>query len=148
VEIISLLGYTYMNPVSLNTDSAYRETFSNQQTNLLKYRFRHLVKADVQVKWRKYAIGVSGRYNSYMENIDRIFEETLFGQELLPGLKGYREINNKGIFVMDMRLIVDVWKDFSVNFIVNNLFNVEYVSRPADIQPPRTFMIQLRYGIQ
>jgi outer membrane cobalamin receptor len=148
VEIISLLGYTYMNPVSLNTDSAYRETFSNQQTNLLKYRFRHLVKADVQVKWRKYAIGVSGRYNSYMENIDRIFEETLFGQELLPGLKGYREINNKGILVMDMRLIVDVWKDFSVNFIVNNLFNVEYVSRPADIQPPRTFMIQLRYGIQ
>lgn len=148
VEIISLLGYTYMNPVSLNTDSAYRETFSNQQTNMLKYRFRHLIKADVQVKWRKYAIGVSGRYNSFMENIDRIFEETLFGQELLPGLKGYREINNKGIFVMDMRLIVDVWKDFSVNFIVNNLFNVEYVSRPADIQPPRTFMIQLRYGIQ
>ena len=35
-------GYTYMNPISLNTDSAYVSTFSNDSTNMLKYRFTHI----------------------------------------------------------------------------------------------------------
>jgi outer membrane receptor protein involved in Fe transport len=82
-----------------------------------------------------------------MSNIDLVFESSLFGQELLPGLKDYREIYNIGIFVFDMRLLYDVTKDFSVNFILNNLFNAEYVSRPGDVQPPRSFLVQLRYGI-
>jgi iron complex outermembrane receptor protein len=148
VELLTLLGYTYMNPISLNQDSAYRATFSDPNSNILKYRFRHLFKADVQLKWRKYGFGMSSRFNSYMSNIDLVFESSLFGQELLPGLKDYREIYNKGVFVFDMRFLYDITKSFSVNLIVNNLFNAEYVSRPGDMQPPRSFMVQLRYGIQ
>jgi outer membrane receptor protein involved in Fe transport len=148
VELLTLLGYTYMNPISLNQDSAYRATFSNPDTDILKYRFNHLFKADAQIKWRKYGFGISSRYNSFMSNIDRIFESSIFGQELLPGLKDYREIYDKGVFVFDMRFLYDFTEDFSVNFIVNNLFNAEYVSRPGDMQPPRAFMVQLRYGIQ
>jgi outer membrane receptor protein involved in Fe transport len=136
-----------MNPISLNQDSAYRASFSDPDSDILKYRFNHLFKADVQLKWRKYGFGVSSRYNSYMSNIDLVFESSLFGQELLPGLKDYREIYNKGVFVFDMRLLYDITKDFSVNFILNNLFNAEYVSRPGDVQPPRSFLVQLRYGI-
>jgi len=147
VELLTLLGYTYMNPISLNQDSAYRASFSDPDSDILKYRFNHLFKADVQLKWRKYGFGVSSRYNSYMSNIDLVFESSLFGQELLPGLKDYREIYNKGVFVFDMRLLYDITKDFSVNFILNNLFNAEYVSRPGDVQPPRSFLVQLRYGI-
>ncbi len=147
VELLTLLGYTYMNPISLNNDSVYRATFSNPDTDMLKYRFNHLFKADVQVKWRKYGLGLSSRYNSYMSNIDVVFESSLFGQELLPGLKDYREIYNESVFVFDMRLLYDLNDEFSVNLIVNNIFNAEYVSRPGDMQPPRSFMVQLRYGI-
>jgi outer membrane receptor protein involved in Fe transport len=147
VELLTLLGYTYMNPISLNQDPVYRATFSDPNSNMLKYRFNHLFKADAQLKWRKYGFGVSSRYNSFMSNIDLVFISSVFGQELLPGLKDYREIYNKGVFVFDMRFLYDLTKDFSVNLIVNNLFNAEYVSRPGDIQPPRSFMVQLRYGI-
>ena len=52
-EITSLLGYTYMNPVSLNTSQSYLETFSDTSTRMLKYRFNHLAKADIQIKWKK-----------------------------------------------------------------------------------------------
>lgn len=148
LELISLIGYTYMNPVSLNRDSLYRATFSNPNTDMLKYRFKHLFKADVQLTYKKFGFGISGRYNSFMTNIDLVFESVIFGQELLPGLKDYREIYNKGVFVFDTRFLYAVNRRISFNFIVNNLFNAEYVSRPGDIQPPRTFLFQLRYGIE
>src|SRR5690606_31606565 len=48
VELTSLVGYTYMNPISLNNDSVYRATFSDSNSNVLKYRFNHLVKADIE----------------------------------------------------------------------------------------------------
>ena len=37
------------------------------------------------------AIGISSRYNSFMTNIDAVFENGLFGQEFLVGLKEYRK---------------------------------------------------------
>jgi iron complex outermembrane receptor protein len=147
-ELQTLLGYTYMNPVSLNNDSVYRATFSDPNSNMLKYRFNHLFKLDVQLNYKKYTLGVSSRYNSYMSNIDIVFESTIFGQELLPGLKSYREKFDSGFFVFDFRFIYDLSEKASVNFIVNNLFNAEYVSRPGDVQAPRNFMVQLRYGIK
>lgn len=143
----TLIGYTYMNPVSLNQDSTYRSTFSNPETNMLKYRFNHLFKADIELKHKKWGFGFSSRYNSFMTNVDKIFETALFGQELLPGLKDYREKYNKGVFVFDTRIIYSINEKISANFIINNLFNAEYVSRPGDIQPPRTFLFQLRFGI-
>ena len=53
VEVITLLGYTYMNPKSLNKDSNYRKTFSDTSSNMLKYRFNHLAKIDVQLNYKK-----------------------------------------------------------------------------------------------
>ncbi len=147
IEIQSLVGYTYMNPVSLNFDSIYRSTFSNSNTDMLKYRFRHLFKADIQVGYKKYGFGISGRYNSFMTNIDKIFEMTIFGQELLPGLQAYREQFNRGVFVCDVRFLYHFNEKISANFIINNVFNAEYVSRPGDMQAPRSFLIQLRYGL-
>jgi outer membrane receptor protein involved in Fe transport len=31
-----------------------------------------------------------------------------------------------------------------LSFIVNNVFNAEYSTRPGDIQPPRNFIAQLQ----
>ncbi|MDG1333348.1 MAG: TonB-dependent receptor [Crocinitomicaceae bacterium] len=145
VELTSLIGYTYMNPISLNQDSAYLSTFSDTTTNILKYRFNHLAKADVEATWKGISIGVSARYNSYMNNIDAIFEgEIVDGLSILPGLKEYREENNRGSFVVDFRTGYSFAEHYRVGFIINNLLNAEYVTRPGDIQAPRSFIVQLQ----
>jgi iron complex outermembrane receptor protein len=155
-EIISLMGYTFMNPISLNRDSVYTQTFSEPESNLLKYRFRHLAKADVEVNYNKYSFGVSSRYNSFMVNIDRLFvisaEEFLFGFPpppgegtfVLPGLEEYRERFNRGNLVFDARIGYKLNDKYRFGFIVNNIFNEEYTSRPGDIQPPRHYMLQVQ----
>ncbi len=155
-EIISLMGYTFMNPISLNNDSVYRQTFSDPTSSILKYRFRHLAKLDVEVNYEKFSLGYSARYNSFMENIDRLFEisaeEYLFGGApangggtfILPGNKEYREEFNGGNLVFDLRLGYKLNDTYRIGFMVNNLFNEEYTSRPGDIQPPRHYMLQVQ----
>lgn len=145
VTVTTLLGYTYMNPISLNLDSAYRSTFSDTNGNILKYRFRHLVKADLALEYKGWTLGMSARYTSYMKNIDKVFETSSGGVEILPGLKEYRQEHNKGVPVFDVRLMKEFQKKYSLSLLVNNLFNVEYMTRPGDIQSPRTFVVQFRY---
>jgi iron complex outermembrane receptor protein len=145
VEIISLIGYTYMNPVSLNKDPAYIANYSKPNSNLLKYRFKHLAKLDVEANYLKYSSGISCRYNSFMENIDRVFEQPIAGSTyILPGLEEYRKKYNKGVFVIDFRLGYKLKDNFRIGLIANNIFNAEYSSRPGDIQAPRNFMAQLQ----
>jgi iron complex outermembrane receptor protein len=145
VEIISLLGYTYMNPVSLNENSDYQNSFSDPNSNMLKYRFKHLAKADIEVNYKKMSFGVSCRYNSFMKNIDLVFEEPIAGSTyILPGLKAYREKYNQGNLVFDVRLGYKFNEKMRLGLIANNLFNAEYTSRPGDIQPPRNFLVQLQ----
>ncbi len=144
VELTSLLGYTYMNPISLNNDSIYRLSFSDPTTNMLKYRFNHMAKADVQATYKGVSLGISTRYNSFMKNIDAVFEDGILGQELLVGMAKYRAIYNKGVAVVDARLGYRINDAFKVNFIMDNLFNVEYVSRPGTVQPPRTLILQMQ----
>jgi len=147
VTLTSLIGYTYMNPISLNQDSAYRATFSDTTTNMLKYRFKHLVKADVEAKYKGFSLGFSLRYTSFMKNIDVIFETKSAGVEILPGLKEYRILNNKGIPVFDFRTGYELNSHFRLGFMINNLMNVEYATRPGDVQAPRTFLAQLIYKL-
>ena len=144
-EIVSLIGYTYMNPISLNTDSLYQSTFSDTSGNILKYRFNHLAKLDVEVTYKKYSAGISMRYGGFMRNIDKVFEEPIAGSTyILPGLKQYREVYNKGNLVFDARLGYKLNDTYRFGFMVNNLFNSEYTSRPGDIQPPRNFSVQVQ----
>ena len=145
VELSSLMGYTYMNPISLNADSSYRITFSDTSTNMLKYRFRHMAKFDLQAEFQGFFVGGSIRYSSHMVNIDRVFEESVAGTDILPGLKEYREKFDKGAFVIDFRLGYNFKNSYKLNFIVNNILNNEYSSRPGDVQPPRNFIVQLQY---
>jgi iron complex outermembrane receptor protein len=141
-EIITLIGYTYMNPISLNNDSAYIASFSDTLSGMLKYRFRHLAKADIEVNYNKLSFGVSCRYNSFMANIDKVFEESIQGTFILPGLKEYRKIYNKGNLVLDARFAYKLNDKVRLSIIGNNILNSEYTSRPGDIQPPRNFAIQ------
>lgn len=144
VEIVSLIGYTYMNPITLNRDSLYLANFSDSGSNILKYRFKHLAKADVEATWRNFSLGASMRYNSFMSNIDATFEDGVLGTQILEGLKEYRRKNNDGNLVFDARAGYTFSDIYRIGFIVNNVLNEEYSTRPGDIQAPRSFLLQLQ----
>ncbi|MEJ2595023.1 MAG: TonB-dependent receptor [bacterium] len=111
------MGYTYMNPLDLSND-----TLGEQ---ILKYRYRHSFKGDVSFQFAKITAGISFIYRSYMERIDAAFEEKILGQEIFPGLKDYREENDRGAIVFDARLSYLFHPSARVGFIVKNLFNKE-----------------------
>lgn len=145
-----LAGYTYINPIDLGfaDTSLYRfpEKYGNKmyedtslKNNLLKYRSKDMIKADLQLDYKGFSFGSSYRYNSFMKNIDPIFEDLTI---IAPGLRQYRKMHNKGVSVFDMRLSYQMNEHSKVAFIVNNVFNVEYMLRPADIQAPRLMTVQ------
>lgn len=155
IEVKTLIGYTYMNPVVLNpdevfaTDSSggkytYKNTSSDSVSNTLKYRYNHLAKADIELTWKTWSVGYSLRYNSYMKNTDRIFESFPISLAV-PGVDRGRAINPDGDWVMDARLSCQLTPKFKINAVVNNITNHEQMTRPADMRPPRSFILQLNY---
>lgn len=149
ITLTMLMGYTYTNPIDPDFNPITDTLGSDPNSNLLKYRNKHLFKNDMQFEYKKWALGFSNRYLSFMQNIDRRFVEPLFkeyGQNdiyILYGLKEYREKNNHGNWVHDARISYQLSKALKASFIVNNVFNEEYSSRPGDVRPPRMFMMQL-----
>ena len=137
-----------MNPLSLNADSAYLSTFSDSGSTVLKYRFNQLAKADIEAKYKNISVGFSARYNSYMSNIDKNFVDGITigstNVQILTGLKEYREKNNKGALVFDARAGYNFKENYRLGFIVSNVLNSEYVTRPGDVRAPRTFILQLQ----
>jgi outer membrane cobalamin receptor len=138
-----------MNPMNLapddSTESGTYKTTSSDTSGILKYRFRHLAKADVELTYDKWSMGVSYRYNSFMINVDRIFIDldTLYGW-LPTGIAKYREERaGKGDFVFDTRISYQVSESAKVAFLINNLLNREYMIRPLQIEAPRTFIMQV-----
>lgn len=127
-------GYTYMNPIDLSSDTL--------ENNILKYRYHHSFKSDIDVQVRKFSFGLSSIYRSFMERIDEAFEEPILGTEIFPGLKEYRQENNSGQVVFDLRASYAFTPVTKLSIIVKNLFNEEYMGRPGDIQPPRSFTLQ------
>jgi len=132
-------GYTYMNPLEINSEDG--------EDQILKYRYRHSVKGDIEVVWKKLSSGFNMIYNSHMERIDEAFEEKILGQEIFPGLKNYRIENNTGFVVFDFRLGYQFTSASKIAFIIKNIFNNEYMGRPGDIMPPRNITLQYNLGI-
>lgn len=158
INVTILCGYTYMNPINPKFDSKLDTTGSLPNSNLLKYRMRHLFKNDINLEYKGYSIGWSTRYASIMENIDKRFELPIIYEYLnpnfpsiynnpafyiLPGLKAYRQKNNKGVWINDVRIAREFGKHFRISFIINNVLNTEFMSRPGFIEAPRTFVVQV-----
>ena len=91
---------------------------------------------------KRFSTGLSIIYRSFMERIDKAFEEEILGQEIFPGLKEYRLKNNTGNWVFDFRISYLVTSYTRLSIIAKNLFNEEYMGRPGDIQPPRNITFQ------
>jgi len=127
-------GYTYLDPIDHSVDSIENE--------ILKYRYRHSAKGNAEVEYRHYNLGITINYQSFTERIDEAFETVILGQEFFPGLKDYREANNKGAVVIDIRTGYQLTASSEISLIIKNIFNKEYMGRPGDIQPPRTIALQ------
>jgi outer membrane cobalamin receptor len=141
VGIRLLAGYTYMNPVSLQLDSASRAKNSSPE-NILKYHYRHIAKADLELSYKKFALGISVRYNSFMVNIDDFFVNPFFAN-VVPGIAAYRQQFPNGDIVFDNRISYQLNKVAKISLITNNMFNSETTDRPADVLPPRNYALQI-----
>lgn len=158
VGINYLIGYTFMNPVSLDPDYVFAvvkgDSLTNKSTSveggtteesrygkLLKYRFQHLVRGDVEVTWKGLMAGLSVRYNSYMRNIDNVF---LLFEDLgvISGLRSSRNESRKGYTILDARLGYTVAKRHRISLICNNLTNQMYFLRPMTMERPRQWLLQ------
>lgn len=145
-------GYTYILPQALEpnkvfiTDSTQRKlSFNSGSTDttnhILKYRFQHIAKIDLQLTYKSFSIGGDWRYYSFLQNIDQTFYE--FENLMHSGLEKYRKKNNKGTHLFDARIGYNVTEKFKIAFVVNNLMNLSYSLRPLKIESPRTFALQL-----
>ena len=180
IEINILAGYTYIKPIIKDPDNIYYTTISTNVSNgqvagapdtvnisysgsssdpsVLKYRYQHIAKLDLEIQYKKLSLGGSLRYNDFMKNIDKIFTEGLTnGQVLDLGINSSRgdnpnttnvvETHDKKDIMIDIRAGYQMTKNIRLGAIVNNLMNVEYIARPADMKSPRTFALQLSYKL-
>lgn len=155
-----LLGYTYAMPQSTDTgyvfysqpnlDYTYVTTSTNPEDQILKYRLRHIIKGDLELSRKRWSGGISGRYYSFIENIDKFFETLETWPAGNPafdiGIMKYREEHNKGTFLMDLRVSY-MLRSFRFSVIVDNLFNNEFSLRPGTIEPTRLTTMQVIYKI-
>jgi outer membrane cobalamin receptor len=159
--LMVLAGYTYINPVSLTPDRIYariktlggpidsvsfRSSSMNPDGNVLKYRFKHLLKADAEVRIYKFSVGGSYRYYSKMQNIDKAFSDIEQLTQLLPQLPPiliteYWKSHN-GFHVIDARASYKIDEHQKLSVIANNLLNTPYFLRPLKVESPRNVAVQ------
>lgn len=157
-----LAGYTFINPqfqewpsidsmkhpsLQFKKTQAYKNALNSSICNpvdncenILKYRYKHSVKVDFETTVRAFSLGVACEYNSFMKNIDEIFEAVI-----VPGLRTFREEHKKGDLVVGFRAAYHLSENLKGSFLLNNAFNREYSSRPGQLQPPRNFTLRVDY---
>ena len=151
-------------------EATYRN--SSSDTEVLKYRYQHLAKIDAEIVFKKISLGASFRYNDFMRNIDKIFTSVIMNGNYpdnplrddpstwtaenptyddldgqIPGINAAREKFKNGDFIIDIRAGYQINNNIRLGLIINNLLNREYMSRPANMMPQRTFAMQLRMKI-
>jgi len=161
LELSFLVGYTYSVPQSTNPnyafytnpiDSTKKLTYFTTSTDtnglILKYRVQSILKADLQLTWKRFSTGFGGRYFGFMKNIDRAFYEILDDPifNVKTGIKKYREEHNTGTFILDYRVSYTL-KSFKFSLIVNNLLNTEFSLRPLTMEAPRMSQFRVIYKI-
>lgn len=172
-----LAGYTYSRPITLSPNYVYGQeldgqgkdltynntglknfnngeyaddftTPSGKDFNLLKYRYEHLIKADIEFNIHKLSVGGSFRFYSFMKNVDEFFYRQLVTDFVGLDAKSYRDANRGPEYVFDFRISYNLKEVNKLSFIVNNAFNREYALRPLSINAPRSFALQYTLTLQ
>jgi outer membrane receptor protein involved in Fe transport len=151
-----LAGYTYSLPQSMDPHAeyyprkgsnifSYTGTSSDTTNYVLKYRIQHLAKLDMQFSWKNFGLGFSGKYYSFMKNMDKFFYNFDYPGMLNTGIAEYRKKYDNPNLIWDARVSYEFKKHFTFSFVVNNFLNKEYSLRPITIEAPRTTMLQVIY---
>jgi iron complex outermembrane receptor protein len=133
-----------MNPVQLNPDSVIMANISGD-TKTLKYRYRNSLKFDFEINRKKWSLGTTILYNSFMQNIDAVFQnskpqENVFGQLFQAGtgipstVNQFRTTYNKGTLLWDARISTQLTNQIRLAFVVKNLLNTVSLA-PLGILP-------------
>ena len=155
-EITIMGGYTFTSPFIDDIHNEYNEyttlsggnvdtipvsyyTTSVDTSGVLKYRYEHLAKLDVNIQHNRFNGGFSIRYNSAMKNIDKVFNEPLF--DFYLGTKTSWDELNEDNCILDFRLGYDLTENSKFSFNIENMLNREYLQRPASLGRPRTYSI-------
>lgn len=157
--IRTMAGYSYIMPKTLqpdlvfakdarNIEYSYDSTSLNPENNILKYRFLHTLKADLEFYTRGFSIGYSIKYFSKIVNLDKAiadFEQATIntGGTVQPILyMDYFNNHNNGNVIMDLRIGVEFAGKHKLSLISNNLLNRWYSLRPLKAEEMRTVMLQ------
>ncbi len=162
-EMTFITGYNYIVPKTLTpdlvyatdilgSDYSYNSTSLDSTNGILKYRFLHNVKMDVEVMIReKFAIGASARYFSKILNLDGVIEEfeTSTTPPFVQNIRymDYFNNNRNGNWIFDARMSYQITETHKIAVISSNIFNRVYSLRPLKIEAPRTIMLQYTYKL-
>ena len=158
-ELNTMFGYTYVEPVSLEPDLvfavdgrgleySYNSTSVDPSKHILKYRFLHTVKFDIEFTYKSLALGTSIKYFSKIENLDQAifdFEDVTSesGGTLQPILyRNYFNNHNNGNIIFDMRVSYIFREYHKIALIADNIFNRWYSLRPLKAEPMRSVTLQ------
>ena len=160
-----MVGYTYVHPVALDPDLvfahdynpgghtafSYNTTSVNPTSRILKYRFLHTAKMDIELDIHKFTIGTSMRYFSKIVNLDKAifdFEDvTLATGGTLQAIlyRNYYYHHNNGNMIWDVRVSYALSNSSKISVLSNNVTNRMYSLRPLKAEPPRS--ITLKYSL-
>ncbi len=160
-----MAGYTYVHPVTLEPDKVFAHDFNpggqtafsynttsvNPESRILKYRFLHTAKLDLELDFHRFAVGTSMRYFSKIVNLDKAifdFEDvTLATGGTLQAIlyRNYYYHHNNGNMIWDVRFSYALSKSSKISLLSNNVANRMYSLRPLKAEPLRT--ITLRYSL-
>lgn len=133
-----IAGYTYIDP-KFKEFTENEDLRSSADYNILKYRFKHTFKLDIESQFGKLNIGVGVFKNSHMEAIDGIFNT------IIRGLRTFREANNNGYFLVNARIGFQANEHLKIGFIGKNLTNIVYTKRPGLVEPTRLWTMRIDY---
>ena len=107
----------------------------------LKYRNEWLVRAYVSLSYKRFNFTVQYRFNSQIENIDKLM------LIVAPGVGLFRDSHRAGSQLMDFTLGYR-YKKHAFSFHTFNLFNFEYAIIPGYLGEQRAFAFQYRFQLR
>lgn len=136
------LAYSYIDPKYRNFNDTVKRNLSVDY-NILKYRYKHTARFDFQIQYKSFALGIGSSYNSFMEAVDKIFEQDVF----IKDVKTYRQTHNTGSNIFRANLSYSV-EELTFQINIDNLFNKEYSVRPGLLEAPRSMSLSFSYNLQ
>ena len=157
VDFRWMAGANFADPVSLDptaiyaqdangNDLTYESSSSDASNAVLKYRYKLLIRSDIEMSWKNWTLGTSMRFNDFMQNVDAIFDGPIT-DFILPGngIGTYREELSSGDLLIDLRIQFAIKKHWTLSLQSENLNNRAVMSRPGKMEAPRTLTFGIRY---